>query len=165
MCVCRLCVHHAVAGWTEVHYRLQDLRFIRPRHGEEDHPRQSGTMYSSAARLEHSDACVRREALAALREAPEAVMQYGEALSVRLEDSDAGEREAALEALRSSPEAVMQHGEALSVRLEDSDAVVRRAALKALRSSPEAVVQYCACLLYTSPSPRDRQKSRMPSSA
>ena len=23
----------------------------------------------------------------------------------------------------------------------------------------------CACLLYTSPSPRDRQKSRMPSSA
>ena len=26
-------------------------------------------------------------------------------------------------------------------------------------------VQYHACLLYTSPSPRDRQKSRMPSSA
>ena len=25
--------------------------------------------------------------------------------------------------------------------------------------------QYCVCLLYTSPSPRDRQKSRMPSSA
>ena len=25
--------------------------------------------------------------------------------------------------------------------------------------------QYTACLLYTSPSPRDRQKSRMPSSA
>ena len=25
--------------------------------------------------------------------------------------------------------------------------------------------QYIACLLYTSPSPRDRQKSRMPSSA
>ena len=25
--------------------------------------------------------------------------------------------------------------------------------------------QYCSCLLYTSPSPRDRQKSRMPSSA
>ena len=24
---------------------------------------------------------------------------------------------------------------------------------------------YCGCLLYTSPSPRDRQKSRMPSSA
>ena len=27
------------------------------------------------------------------------------------------------------------------------------------------VVQYKSCLLYTSPSPRDRQKSRMPSSA
>ena len=26
-------------------------------------------------------------------------------------------------------------------------------------------LQYSACLLYTSPSPRDRQKSRMPSSA
>ena len=26
-------------------------------------------------------------------------------------------------------------------------------------------VQYISCLLYTSPSPRDRQKSRMPSSA
>ena len=27
------------------------------------------------------------------------------------------------------------------------------------------MVKYCVCLLYTSPSPRDRQKSRMPSSA
>ena len=26
-------------------------------------------------------------------------------------------------------------------------------------------IKCCACLLYTSPSPRDRQKSRMPSSA
>ena len=30
---------------------------------------------------------------------------------------------------------------------------------------PAAIVQTCICLLYTSPSPRDRQKSRMPSSA
>ena len=29
----------------------------------------------------------------------------------------------------------------------------------------EAGVEYKVCLLYTSPSPRDRQKSRMPSSA
>ena len=28
-----------------------------------------------------------------------------------------------------------------------------------------AMVDYMSCLLYTSPSPRDRQKSRMPSSA
>ena len=29
----------------------------------------------------------------------------------------------------------------------------------------QALGEFCACLLYTSPSPRDRQKSRMPSSA
>ena len=29
----------------------------------------------------------------------------------------------------------------------------------------EAHIQFSNCLLYTSPSPRDRQKSRMPSSA
>ena len=29
----------------------------------------------------------------------------------------------------------------------------------------DSLVQYMDCLLYTSPSPRDRQKSRMPSSA
>ena len=29
----------------------------------------------------------------------------------------------------------------------------------------DAIVEPIACLLYTSPSPRDRQKSRMPSSA
>ena len=27
------------------------------------------------------------------------------------------------------------------------------------------IEHFCSCLLYTSPSPRDRQKSRMPSSA
>ena len=32
-------------------------------------------------------------------------------------------------------------------------------------TDPWSVRQYCNCLLYTSPSPRDRQKSRMPSSA
>ena len=31
--------------------------------------------------------------------------------------------------------------------------------------APGLVLDYEACLLYTSPSPRDRQKSRMPSSA
>ena len=34
-----------------------------------------------------------------------------------------------------------------------------------LRTRDKRVVQVSACLLYTSPSPRDRQKSRMPSSA
>ena len=31
--------------------------------------------------------------------------------------------------------------------------------------SPDSEAEYIDCLLYTSPSPRDRQKSRMPSSA
>ena len=31
--------------------------------------------------------------------------------------------------------------------------------------NPESVSKAYTCLLYTSPSPRDRQKSRMPSSA
>ena len=45
------------------------------------------------------------------------------------------------------------------------------AAIKDIRGSnrvsgaPAAAVLFIACLLYTSPSPRDRQKSRMPSSA
>ena len=30
---------------------------------------------------------------------------------------------------------------------------------------PDDMAAHCVCLLYTSPSPRDRQKSRMPSSA
>ena len=36
---------------------------------------------------------------------------------------------------------------------------------KAVQLSENTVRKYVACLLYTSPSPRDRQKSRMPSSA
>src|SRR5678809_386169 len=50
---------------------------------------------------------------------------------------------------------------------------VRNADIKVLEYSHSAgnesyrrkLVQYYNCLLYTSPSPRDRQKSRMPSSA
>ena len=41
--------------------------------------------------------------------------------------------------------------------------VTKKAAL--VRSLIGLAGQYAACLLYTSPSPRDRQKSRMPSSA
>ena len=35
----------------------------------------------------------------------------------------------------------------------------------ATEAAGETAIQAQACLLYTSPSPRDRQKSRMPSSA
>ena len=41
----------------------------------------------------------------------------------------------------------------------------RRAALAAAAPSASAPASSAPCLLYTSPSPRDRQKSRMPSSA
>ena len=36
---------------------------------------------------------------------------------------------------------------------------------QALQAALKKYLQHRACLLYTSPSPRDRQKSRMPSSA
>ena len=39
------------------------------------------------------------------------------------------------------------------------------AANKPFKRSEKKAEQYWDCLLYTSPSPRDRQKSRMPSSA
>ena len=42
--------------------------------------------------------------------------------------------------------------------------VPHKTASRSLQETTEAEV-YEACLLYTSPSPRDRQKSRMPSSA
>ena len=34
-----------------------------------------------------------------------------------------------------------------------------------VKSNGDTIIVYMGCLLYTSPSPRDRQKSRMPSSA
>ena len=37
--------------------------------------------------------------------------------------------------------------------------------LKLSRSQMQRLIELITCLLYTSPSPRDRQKSRMPSSA
>ena len=51
----------------------------------------------------------------------------------------------------------------LSVYMED---VVRRLErLQKNKSEEEQTSKLFTCLLYTSPSPRDRQKSRMPSSA
>ena len=37
--------------------------------------------------------------------------------------------------------------------------------ISGLADAQAGSVSWCGCLLYTSPSPRDRQKSRMPSSA
>ena len=53
-----------------------------------------------------------------------------------------------------------------SVRLSTRSRRGRRGSGQLPRSaSPDATRRSPACLLYTSPSPRDRQKSRMPSSA
>src|SRR5678810_1499978 len=61
----------------------------------------------------------------------------------------------ATNAKRSSLLSTSQHGAACCV---DSDPVTSD-------STPPASLYDDTCLLYTSPSPRDRQKSRMPSSA
>ena len=49
----------------------------------------------------------------------------------------------------------------------DKVATLSQAEQEALRKEQAAIVSEAikSCLLYTSPSPRDRQKSRMPSSA
>ena len=49
--------------------------------------------------------------------------------------------------------------------LPDYAAMFDKLPISAFLSSPEIPDPDMTCLLYTSPSPRDRQKSRMPSSA
>ena len=65
-------------------------------------------------------------------------------------DEDVDLLEIMLEALSESNHFTKKHG----VEYQECD--VFKAAARAV---------FCTCLLYTSPSPRDRQKSRMPSSA
>ena len=52
-----------------------------------------------------------------------------------------------------------------SVKDRAALALIKDAQDKKLISKGGTIVEGTACLLYTSPSPRDRQKSRMPSSA
>ena len=49
---------------------------------------------------------------------------------------------------------------AVTVTIADGDALKKQIA-----QYVATIAKACTCLLYTSPSPRDRQKSRMPSSA
>ena len=49
--------------------------------------------------------------------------------------------------------------------MDPGDAAAERRKQSAGYVAPGPVDEYTGCLLYTSPSPRDRQKSRMPSSA
>ena len=47
----------------------------------------------------------------------------------------------------------------------DTQALQLQMLAESTESDADAKLSVCTCLLYTSPSPRDRQKSRMPSSA
>ena len=69
---------------------------------------------------------------------------------------------------------VHAHVAALQRRMRDTAWVLRHLKIAGFsqdelatvyRTVVRPILDYCACLLYTSPSPRDRQKSRMPSSA
>ena len=51
-------------------------------------------------------------------------------------------------------------------RVDADDSVVLATLKKMIKQRKDSIEQFDkGCLLYTSPSPRDRQKSRMPSSA
>ena len=57
-------------------------------------------------------------------------------------------------------------GRFMPISLEQAfDEIAQRLARIVARDGAETVALFNGCLLYTSPSPRDRQKSRMPSSA
>ena len=70
-------------------------------------------------------------------------------------------------------QAFMQQQEPLKVfisrlirRPQDIDDIAQETFVRAFLAEQKGTIQHPkACLLYTSPSPRDRQKSRMPSSA
>ena len=58
--------------------------------------------------------------------------------------------------------------EQIEGKLKEMDSQLKRMNLERGQMTDPVVAQSCQkkiCLLYTSPSPRDRQKSRMPSSA
>ena len=59
---------------------------------------------------------------------------------------------------------VMQLTRAMS-NPKDEHMVAAKRVLRYLKGTPDLCVRYSNCLLYTSPSPRDRTRSRMPSSA
>ena len=61
---------------------------------------------------------------------------------------------------------VADFGTALTFTTVSGDGFVQGVAIApGIKTAMKALSSNTACLLYTSPSPRDRQKSRMPSSA
>ena len=67
--------------------------------------------------------------------------------------------ESLIERAEANKAILVERNEALREILENSQMIVDRA------QTMSTIVLIMICLLYTSPSPRDRQKSRMPSSA
>ena len=58
----------------------------------------------------------------------------------------------------------IKNGDSLEIFVDQEDIILKK--YSPIESIEEAAIKYVeGCLLYTSPSPRDRQKSRMPSSA
>ena len=53
----------------------------------------------------------------------------------------------------------------LNIAIAGATGFVGLELIKKIYAHPSVEIKYLFCLLYTSPSPRDRQKSRMPSSA
>ena len=53
----------------------------------------------------------------------------------------------------------------LTKKMRNDGAYVTKAAVRKTRQTVRKMKHLCDCLLYTSPSPRDRTRSRMPSSA
>ena len=76
-------------------------------------------------------------------------------------DSDIAEIDAQTQSLQADLPDLIGLRQTAAERLLTIDAVVRGLQIDLDESQQQLVV----CLLYTSPSPRDRQKSRMPSSA
>ena len=60
----------------------------------------------------------------------------------------------------------LEYGHGIEKGLEhDPDIAFIIGTIYYIKGDPEKTLEYMDCLLYTSPSPRDRTRSRMPSSA
>ena len=69
------------------------------------------------------------------------------------------------EALYLAPGSIPAGGTVTVTAVSQADPSKAASALLTIQAPSRSGVTYYVCLLYTSPSPRDRQKSRMPSSA
>ena len=98
------------------------------------------------------------EILRAIRSLQEQVAEHSEAIKSHSEVIKSHS-----EVIESHSEAIRSHSEAIKSLQEQ--VAEHTKAIKSLQEQVRILQEQMACLLYTSPSPRDRQKSRMPSSA